>query len=246
MSKNLILHSGGSDSLACMLDYIDKYGAENIISLGFNYGQRHFEMENKAAYQLCDMFKIPRRVLDIPISQIGGCSLIDKSIPVTTDMNQQRSTVVPQRNAIFLMFAAAFAQENDCDVIVHGACREDHESYRDCRREFFESIEKTIQLGRTNPQKGQEYDEDILTTWGFNYNDLKRKNVDIHIETPLINEWKKETMARTIDKWGVDYYKVSYSCYNGESLSCGKCPACVERLNAFKANNAVDPIEYRS
>ena len=39
--KKLVLHSGGMDSTAMMLDYVETYGPENIISLGINYGQKH-------------------------------------------------------------------------------------------------------------------------------------------------------------------------------------------------------------
>ena len=64
------------DSLAIMLEYKDKYGPENIVSLGFNYGQRHFNMENAAAVRFCNDHNIERIVLDVPIGQIGGCSLV--------------------------------------------------------------------------------------------------------------------------------------------------------------------------
>ncbi len=235
MSKKLVMHSGGMDSTAIMLDYVEKYGAENVISLGFDYGQRHFPRENAAATRFCEKRGIKRVVLEVPIHQIGGCSLIDHSIDVTTDMADQRSTVVPQRNAIFCLFAAAFAQENDCDVIVHGACAEDYEAYRDCRFVFFRSIEATIQLGRTQPIKG---DEDCF---GTHPSDDK---LDLHIETPLIYEKKEETVARVLKKHDVSVYKDSYTCYNGVEPSCGKCPACVERLTAFKVNHVTDPLEY--
>lgn len=258
MSKKLILHSGGMDSTAIMLEYIEKYSAENIISLGFNYGQRHFEKENGAATRFCEARGIPRRVLNVDIGQIGGCSLIDKNIDVTTDMSKQRSTVVPQRNAIFLLFAAAFAQENDCDEIVHGAIVEDFEAYRDCRREFFRFMEVAIQAGRTQPIKGSEniYDDfglmmcmEVAHPERIIEGDQSkaatfRDKLDIKIKTPLIYEKKEDTVKRILSKYGPEVYADSYTCYNGVTPACGKCPACVERLIAFKNNNVVDPIEY--
>ena len=103
MKKKIVLSSGGMDSLACMYEAVEEYGA-NIISVGFNYGQRHFIQENAAAERLCERFGIPRTVFDIPaLAQIGGSSLTDHSTEVTTDMSKQRTTVVPQRNAIFLI-----------------------------------------------------------------------------------------------------------------------------------------------
>jgi len=240
------MHSGGMDSTAIMLDYIDVHGADNVVSLGFNYGQRHFERENAAATRFCEKHGITRKVLEVPISQIGGCSLIDHSIDVTTDMTDQRSTVVPQRNAIFCLFAAAFAQENDCDVIAHGACIEDYDAYRDCRPVFFELLEQAIQAGRTDPIKGAENIKENMWKSGSIGDTalVSRDALDLRIETPLINEKKEETVKRILEKHDISVYEDSYTCYNGVEPSCGKCPACVERLQAFKANNATDPLSY--
>jgi len=241
MSKKLVMLSGGMDSLAMTLEAVENYGKENVTTIGFNYGQRHFIPENRAAFSLCDKLGIKRAVLNVPIDQIGGCSLIDKNIPVTTDMTQQRSTVVPMRNSIFLMFAAAYAQVNDCDSIYHGACKEDFESYRDCRPMYFNLMEAAIQAGITQPKIGTEdISDDMYNVGEFDLPSL----IDIKIVTPLIHETKGETMKRILTKYPVDIYKHSYTCYNGVVPSCGKCPACIERLNAFKENNVKDPIEY--
>lgn len=238
--KKLVTHSGGMDSLAVMLEYCDRYGFNNIVSLGFNYGQRHFKMENDAAVRFCKDFNIERVVLDVPLGQIGGCCLTDHTIEVTTDMNQQRSTVVPMRNSIFLMLAAAVAQVKGCDVITHGACAEDQAAYRDCRPEFFDFMKYAIQAGITNPWKGSEnIGRDISTTGR-----ISDSRIDIEIDTPLVREVKATTMARILKGHPVDIYKYSYSCYNGGEKQCGECPACQERKEAFRVNNVVDPVGF--
>lgn len=255
--KKLVTMSGGGDSLAIMLEYKDKFGPENIVSLGFNYGQRHFKMENDAAVRFCNDFGIERVVLDVPIGQIGGCSLVDHSIPVTTDMTKQRSTVVPMRNAIFLMLAAAVAQVKGCDVITYGSCAEDQAAYRDCRPEFFNLMEAAIQAGLTNPIMGSEdVKKDMFNVLEiFSDNDGKKfistelinsDKRDIKIETPLIEEKKETTMARILKTYPVDIYKYSYSCYNGGEQQCGECPACQERKHAFEVNGVIDPVGYKS
>ena len=242
MSKKIVCHSGGCDSLACMLGAIEEYDAENIISLGFDYGQRHFEMENAAARRFCKKHNITRFIMHVPLDQIGGCALTDRNISVTTDMNNQRSTVVPQRNAILLLFAAAYAEVNDCDTIIHGAVKEDEAAYRDCRYAFFNYLTMTIQAGRKQPIKGSE---DILNDISV-HGDLLPSRIDIIIRTPLIDEKKEETLKRIVDKYGIEVYNDTYTCYNGAELSCGKCPSCIERLESFKANNLVDPIPYEN
>ena len=252
--KKLVTFSGGMDSLAIMLEYKDKFGPENLVSLGFNYGQRHFKMENAAAVRFCNDFGIERVVLDVPIGQIGGCSLVDHSIPVTTDMAQQRSTVVPMRNGIFMMLAASLAQVKGCDVITHGACAEDEEAYRDCRPVFFKFLNAAIQAGLTTPICGSEdvrndvcvkVEARLSGTVKFNFG-IDDSCLDIHIETPLILEKKETTMARILKGYSVDIYKYSYSCYNGGEQQCGICPACIERKNAFTVNNVIDPVGYKS
>ena len=51
-------------------------------------------------------------------------------------------------------------------------------------------------------------------------------------------------MKRILTKYPVSVYEDSYTCYVGNDLSCSKCPACQERLAAFKENNVTDPIKY--
>lgn len=242
MSKKLILHSGGMDSTANMLTYIDVHGPENVISLGFNYGQRHFKKENAAAVAFCEKRGIKRIVLDVPIGQIGGCSLVDHDIPVTTDMAEQRSTVVPMRNGIFIMLASAVAQVQGCDVIVHGACEEDYAAYRDCRNEFFRLLETAIQAGLTEPVRGSEDITDDFIQEGV----LDLDKIDIRIETPLVHEKKEETVARILEHHDVSVYNESYTCYNGDEVQCGRCPACVERQVAFYVNGVSDPLAYKN
>ena len=261
MNKKLVLYSGGMDSLAIMLRLIKKYNTNNIITLGFNYGQRHFDAENKAASNFCVKYNIPRKILNVDLGQIGGCSLIDENIPVTTNMAQQRSTVVSMRNGIFLMYAASFAQVNDCDEIYHGACKEDFQSFRDCRLIFFRLMEVAIQAGLTSPVKGSEYIEsDLMESYNkspplrwvneFNYHSfIDSEKTDIYIKTPLIFETKTETMKKILSEYPVSVYDDSWSCYNGgldkfNGLSCGSCCSCYERLQAFKDCGVIDPLEY--
>jgi 7-cyano-7-deazaguanine synthase len=69
--------------------------------------------------------------------------------------------------------------------------------------------------------------------------------MDIRIDTPLVNETKRETLKRIVEQYGIDVYKDTYSCYKGHEASCGKCPACIERLDAFEFNGYKDPIKYK-
>ena len=39
-------------------------------------------------------------------------------------------------------------------------------------------------------------------------------------------------------------YADTHTCYEGKRPACGRCDACAERIAAFKANDASDPLEY--
>lgn len=246
--KKLICHSGGQDSTCIILDYLDKYGAENIISLGINYGQRHFEKENAAAYRLCQKYNIERVILNIPLNETGGSPLTDKNIEMPDNLEDQKKTVVSYRNLIFTSIAASYAQTHDCDTIVLGPCIEDYRNYRDCRPVFYKLLEMVLQAGYTTPIKGSDnFIDDIVINPSLG---LPNEKKDIKIETPLIAETKTETLKRILAKgWNVDNFKDSWTCYNGgggkyNGLPCGTCPSCRERLQAFQDCGHIDPLEY--
>ena len=64
----------------------------------------------------------------------------------------------------------------------------------------------------------------------------------VHVVAPFINKTKAEVVAAGL-KINVPY-ELTTSCYEGKDKACGKCGTCIDRLNAFKINDAVDPIEY--
>ena len=37
---------------------------------------------------------------------------------------------------------------------------------------------------------------------------------------------------------------LTWSCYSGEALACGKCESCALRLRAFREAGVEDPIPY--
>lgn len=64
----------------------------------------------------------------------------------------------------------------------------------------------------------------------------------VRIEAPFIHLTKAEIVKIGLNL-GVPY-EITRSCYNAGELSCGTCPTCVERIEAFTLNNTVDPLEY--
>ena len=63
---------------------------------------------------------------------------------------------------------------------------------------------------------------------------------EIKLYAPFINRNKAD-----IVKIGLELkvpYELTWSCYEGGEKPCGTCGTCIDRLNAFRLNNAVDPL----
>ena len=60
--------------------------------------------------------------------------------------------------------------------------------------------------------------------------------------TPFVRRTKTEVVALGIGL-GVPW-ELTHTCYTGRRPACGLCDACSERLAAFAANGAADPLPY--
>lgn len=215
----VVLVSGGMDS-STLLEFV-KYQGWNAHAVNIDYNQRH-RREIKATKELCKKLLVPLEQLKFDLTQFGDSPLTNKSIDVPRqDEKQQRVTVVGYRNTFFTTMAAAYAQTVGSHDIFIAPCKEDFENYKDCRQDFYDSLEKTLTLGST--EEGYE----------------------IKIHTPFVEMSKDQ-----IIKLGVELdpsgwlYKNSYTCYKGEEKHCGVCDACVERIQGFKKAGVEDPTKY--
>lgn len=247
MSKKVILHSGGQDSTCLILDCMAKgIKPADIISLGFDYGQRHFVQENAAAFRFCEKFGIERVVLTVPLGEITkGSPLTDTTVDLTTELTNAKTNVVQLRNMMFITFGASLAAERGCDEVYHGCCKEDFDAYRDCRPEFFKWLEMTIQAGLKTPVVGSDEIEKDYDSTG----QLPREKLDIKVVTPFIREMKAETLKRVLTHFPATVLADTWTCYNGglgkyDGKACGVCCSCQERKVSFETIGAVDPAEY--
>ena len=81
--KVIVTHSGGMDSATAVILSAMHYGPDNVISLGYNYGQKQ-AVELKYAKRLCDKLGVKRQTLDLNIlgdivrsvsANIGGTNI---------------------------------------------------------------------------------------------------------------------------------------------------------------------------
>lgn len=217
---SIVLVSGGMDS--CVTAAMA--GAENdeLAFLHVSYGQRTEARERRAFNDLADHYAVEKR-LDISIEHlatIGGSSLTDENIEVTEadlDATDIPTSYVPFRNANMLAIAVSWAEVIGATAIYIGAVVEDSSGYPDCRPEFYEAFQLTIDTG-TKPE------------------------THIEIRTPIIDLSKADIVKKGIELYAPLH--LTWSCYRAESAACGTCDSCALRLRGFEIAGVADPIPY--
>ena len=69
--EDIVLLSGGMDSATCLAETIHEHGKENIIAVGFNYGQKH-SVEHEYSKKIADYFGVKLINLDIDKKTFTG------------------------------------------------------------------------------------------------------------------------------------------------------------------------------
>jgi 7-cyano-7-deazaguanine synthase len=135
MAKIVVLHSGGLDSTVCLL--MARKTDANVLSLGFDYGQRHkIELDYAAAQ--CERFRVTRKVLKL------GWDKPPREVPKDRSLEEIRTGVspafLPGRNMIFLALGAAEAVGLGARELWIGVNSIDFSGYPDCRPEFIDAF----------------------------------------------------------------------------------------------------------
>lgn len=216
----IVLVSGGMDS--CVTAAIARGENEEIAFLHISYGQLTETRERKAFNDIADFYRVENRLaVSIEyLNKIGGSSLTDENIEVTEadlESNEIPASYVPFRNANILAIATSWAEVLGANSIYIGAVAEDSSGYPDCRPEFFEAFENTINEG-TKPE------------------------TNITIKTPIIHLSKADIVEKGVEL-GAPIH-LSWSCYRSEDLACGTCDSCALRLRGFERAGLVDSVSY--
>lgn len=226
-SKAVVLLSGGVDSATCLARAVEAFGKRNVFALIAWYGQRH-KREIESARKLSELYDVESAEVDLTeVFGLSSCSLLEKNNvdvengdyadQIKRAGGKPVATYVPFRNGLFLSAAASLALSVGADTIVYGAHMDDAagNAYPDCSEDFVEKMNAAVAAG----------------TGG-----------QVRVWAPYVHSNKAKIVADGL-RLGVPY-EVTWSCYKGGDRACGKCGTCIDRLKAFKANGAVDPIEY--
>ncbi|MFH1856127.1 MAG: 7-cyano-7-deazaguanine synthase QueC [Candidatus Omnitrophota bacterium] len=223
MKKAIILLSGGLDSATTL--FYAKNKKFRCICLNFFYGQKHkreIESAKKIAAKAgCPLVTIK---IDIP-KKASALTSAEKNINDTSVSGIGKkipATYVPARNIIFLSFALSWAEAEKCGHIFIGANAVDYSGYPDCRPEFIKAFQEAARAGTKSGAEGRM----------------------IKIEAPLILKTKAQ-IIKAAKKLNVPL-ELTWSCYRGGKLPCGRCESCRLRAKGFEEAGVDDPLSFSS
>lgn len=224
--KSIILLSGGLDSLVSMAVAMDE--TEIALTITFDYGQKSAKYEKKAAADISDYYSIPNKVIKLDwMKEITSTSLVDKKakIPDFKEKDIERSEItlksalnvwVPNRNAVFVNIAAAFAESLGADLIVAGFNSEEALTFPDNSIQFVSSANNLFKVSTLKKPR--------LVSYVQSFNKSGIVNVGIKHNAP---------------------FNLIYSCYRSskDGKMCGTCESCVRLKRAFKSSGKHKLIE---
>jgi len=221
LRKAVAIVSGGIDSCTLLYDLLSQRFETHALT--FVYGQKHSK-EIEAAKRITSKLQIDHKIIDISAVReiLNSSALINAkaSIPEVPEIVEYydtlKSTIVPNRNSIFLSLAIAYAVNIGANYVYYGAHASDRGVYPDCRREFVDAF--------THAER------------------LATDNYELNVEAPFVNA-KKSDIVTLGSKLGVPF-EITWSCYQGGTTHCGACSSCRERKRAFVEAGIEDPTEY--
>ena len=230
--------SGGMDSTSLLLRKLRENN--EVYTIGFDYGQKHIiELSRAQAnieYLTGKGHNITHKIVDLSslMSMFSGSLTSDDAIPEGYyEEEQMKSTVVPNRNAIFSSiiygYALSLSKELDCKITISlGVHSGDHAIYPDCRPEFYKILNHAFEAGNWDSE-------------------------NVKFDLPYIDGDKESILADAIiscEQLSLDFETIfantntSYE-PDDDGRSSGKTGSDIERILAFHAIGRKDPVPYQ-
>lgn len=206
-AKSIVLLSGGLDStVSCA---IAQRRTRPLFALTFDYGQRAAKMEVRASRKICRALNISHRIVRLPFFRdFESLAMLSGTKKVGTRKLQRLQDVwVPNRNALFINIAAAYAEYYGAKLIITGFNLEEAHEFPDNSVRFVQMINKTLRYSTLTKVKVRSY----------------------------VAHLTKKDIYRLGIKYGAPLEHV-YSCYFGGKMMCGKCASCRRLLQATEGS----------
>jgi 7-cyano-7-deazaguanine synthase len=237
-SYGVSLLSGGLDSTT--VTALAKGKTDHLTALTFHYGQSHSK-EVDCAAEVARSLGVTQELLDISfLGKVAWYSALTnpEQFPMPEDRDASRMgnsipiTYVPLRNTIFLSLAAASLESQvlyaieiehvlpeDVQAYIYMAPNAiDYSGYPDCRPEFFQKMGESLGYGS---KLWTEY------------------HVPLQIEIPIIEMSKADIVRLAMELEAP--LELTWSCYQGGEIPCGRCDSCILRASGFRAAGYPDP-----
>lgn len=210
--QTIVVHSGGMDSSLCLALAIKEFGAPNVLSLSFNYDQRH-SLELQKAKEISGHFGVDHVEVNLKcLNQVTESALTNKDQKIEHQAGEAPNTLVVGRNGLMARLAGIHAHSLGAKCIYVGIMEleEANSGYRDCSRNYINLIEAALQMDFADPK--------------------------FEIRTPLVKMTKKQTMEVGYELGVLEYLlENTITCYEGiPKAGCLKCPACKLRNQGLK------------
>lgn len=219
----IVVHSGGMDSSLCLALAKKEFGADQVLSLSFNYDQRH-SPELRKAKEISEHFGIDHVELNLMcLGQVTESALTNKQVKIEHQAGLAPNTLVVGRNGLMARLAGIHAHSLGARCIYMGIMEleEANSGYRDCSRNYMNLIEAALQMDFADPR--------------------------FEIRTPLVKMTKKQTMELGKELNVIEYLlENTITCYEGiPKAGCLKCPACKLRNQGLKIFSLEHPdVQY--
>jgi 7-cyano-7-deazaguanine synthase len=213
--RAVVLFSGGLDSTVLATSYAQTH---ELLLLTIDYGQRHHR-ELDAAAAVAGHLRAEHLVLPLPaLGHVLTSALTDRSLEVPDGHythETMTATVVPNRNAILANVAVGVAAARGAELVALGVHAGDHAIYADCTPPFIDALRTCVRTALDNPPT---------------------------LVAPFLHA-AKSSIVRFGDAIDAPLH-LSWSCYKGGQLHCGRCGTCTERAEAFQIAEVPDPTSY--
>lgn len=215
MKDSVIILSGGMDSVTLLYDKIK----DIALVVTFDYGSNHNKREIEFAKYHCEQLNIEHIIIPLEfIHKYFKSSLLEGADAIPEGHyadDNMRSTVVPFRNGIMLSIACGIAESRGLKRVMIANHAGDHSIYPDCRATFIDSMSEAMSYGTY-------------------------EHVKVYAPYTSITKTQIAMIGKTI---GLDY-SMTWSCYKGGEIHCGKCGTCVERKEALRDAGIEDSTIY--
>ena len=214
MKKAIVALSGGIDSAVAAA--IAKKEGYELYFLTVNYGQKNIEKELENSKKLAQYFGVKEhKIIDMKwLGELGNSGITD--INIHFENVSDDFIYVPYRNTCIISACIAWAEVMGAEAIFTGS-EGGPWICPDNSPEYYEKLNELVSIST-------------------------KLNKNLKIYAPLNYNSKADDIRN-----GIELnlpFEYTWTCVARGDKACGICQPCRNRLEAFKLNNKIDPIEY--